>query len=601
MNQHLLPRATLYALTLFASLALSLPARAQWLTQSFVIKPGWNAIYLFVDASYQRLDQMIGSDPNNPISEVWLWQAPSTTLQFVTSPQSPVAGGSQWANWARANTGIVGNLLALQPNAAYLIHSVGAANYTWKVQGKPVAPAYSWNSSGLNFLGFPTLPANPPPFDAFLALGPAFADLGNLQIFQYTGGDLGTNNPSLLLALHTTPVTRGQAFWIRTGSYNSYFGPFQVALTSSGGVDFSNTVSQASFRLQNLTATNVTVTLNLTASESPPPGQTPIVGLPPLLVRGALNTSNLTYGFSSLVPGSGQSWTLAPQGQSGSDIIVVLGLNRYAMANNPGDRLAGILRLTDSFNFCEVDVPVSAVMGSLTGLWVGNATVSQVANYMKTYQTDANNNPVVSSNGNYIVSSINTNLGPVVQPYSLRLIMHNSGTNVALLQRVFYGLDVSSNAIVATTEAALDPAQLGSARRISATHLPVANANPPWPFSGQIAQGGTLTTTVTTTYDDQSSNPFLHTYHPDHDNLDATFQNQLPQGSESYQITRQISLNILPPGNDFASLTTAGQTLSGNYAETISLGGMGGFTRTFSVAGAFSLNCITTIPVLTQP
>jgi hypothetical protein len=116
-----------------------------------------------------------------------------------------------------------------------------------------------------------------------------------------------------------------------------------------------------------------------------------------------------------------------------------------------------------------------------------------------------------------------------------------------------------------------------------------------------MAQGGTLTTTVTTTYDDQSSNPFLHTYHPDHDNLDATFQNQLPQGSESYQITRQISLNILPPGNDFASLTTASQILSGNYAETISLGGLGGFTRTFSVAGIFSLTCISTVPVLTQP
>ena len=32
-----------------------------------------------------------------------------------------------------------------------------------------------------------------------------------------------------------------------------------------------------------------------------------------------------------------------------------------------------------------------------------------------------------------------------------------------------------------------------------------------------------MATTVTLSYNDQASNPFLHTYHPDHDNLDATF------------------------------------------------------------------------------
>jgi hypothetical protein len=325
------------------------------------------------------------------------------------------------------------------------------------------------------------------------------------------------------------------------------------------------------------------------------------MGVPPLLVRGALNTSNLTYSSSTLAPGSGQSWTLAPQGQSGSDVIIVLGLNRYAMNNHPGDLLAGILQFTDALNFSEVDVPVSAVMGSLAGLWVGNATVSQVGSYLKTYQTDANNNPVVSSNGSYTVTSINTNLGSVAQSCPLRLIVHNTGANAVLLQRVFWGVDTSTNAILATAESFLDPTRLSAARRITAVHLPWSAANSPWPLTGQLAEGATLSTTVTTAYDDQSSNPFLHTYHPDHDNLDATFQNQLPQGSESYQITRQITLNVLPPGSDFASLTAASQTLSGNYAETITLGGLGGASRTFNVAGFFSLNCISTIPVLAQP
>ena len=72
-----------------------------------------------------------------------------------------------------------------------------------------------------------------------------------------------------------------------------------------------------------------------------------------------------------------------------------------------------------------------------------------------------------------------------------------------------------------------------------------------------MQQGGTLTATATIAYDDQASNPFLHTYHPDHDNLDAFFQNEQPIGYESYQIMRQFTLVISPPGSDFASMTTS--------------------------------------------
>ncbi len=570
---------------------------AQWQTQNVLVKPGWSAIYLHVDASYQSLDDMVGSDLQNPISELWLWEAPSSTLQYLTSPQTPVSGGSQWGNWARINLGVTSTINALVPNAAYLVHSVATTNYIWHVKGKPVAPNYLWASSGLNFFDFPTPSSGAPAFDAFLSLAPTLQSA--ITIYQYQGGNLGPINPSQLFAYHTTPVTRGQAFWMRAGSvYNNYFGPFQVALQSGGGVSFADSSSQYSVHLKNETATNVVVTLRLLPSEAPPAGQTPIVDIPPLLVRGALNTTNLTYGSTALPVGSVQTFSLAPQGQAGSDLVVVLGLNRYAMNGSTGSQYAGVLQFTDNLGFSEIDVPVSATVSSSAGLWVGSALVSQVSSYLKTYQTDENNDPVVSSNGNYTVTSVNTNLGAVASPFSLRLIVHNTGTNAVLLQRVYYGLAQGTNTIISTTESLLDPAHLDTARRITATHLPWSPANTPWPFTGQFAQGGLLTTTAVENYDDQASNPFLHTYHPDHDNLDATFQNQLPQGSESFQITRQITLNISPPGSDFTSLTTASQIVSGTYAETITLGGVGGATRNFNVAGTFALNRISSIPIL---
>lgn len=585
-------------LVLALGLALPFAGHAQWQTQSILIKPGWTAVYLHVDPSYTNIDTLVGADLNNPITQIWMWQPPPT-LQFVTSPQAPVVPSSQWLNWARAGLGMNTSLNLLFANGAYLIYSAAATNYTWQVKGKPVAPQYSWTTAGLNFLGFPTAPANPPKFDSFLSLSPTFQSLA--QIFQYPGGALGPTNPSQLFAYHTTPVTRGQAFWMRSGTvFNNYFGPFTVALQSSGGVSFGDSVSQYSLHLRNTTISNVTVTLKLVASETPPAGQTSIVSTPSMLVRGSLNTSNLTYGFSALPPGTPQTWTLAPQGQPGSDQVVVLGLNRYVMSGSPGALFAGILQFTDSFGFTEVDVPVSAVQSSTAGLWVGSASVTQVRNYLKNYLMDSNNVPVMSSSGAYIVTSVNTNLGAVAKPFPLRLIVHNDGTNAVLLQRAYFGLSRYTNLMIATSQSLLDPAHLDTARRITATHLPWSSNNVPLPFSGQLVQGGVLTATADLPYDDQASNPFLHTYHPDHDNLDTSFKTELAQGYESYRLTRIITLSISPPGNDFASLTSAGQSMLGYYGETISVGGLGGASRNFYASGIFSLTRISSIPTLNQ-
>ncbi len=580
------------------ALAAASSSYGQWLTQSILIKPGWTAVYLQVDASYTNLDTLVGADLNNPISQIWMWQTAPTT-QFASSPQSPVVPNSQWGVWGRVGVGLQNTFNALAPNTAYLVYSAAATNYTWHVQGVPAAPQYNWTTAGLNFIGFPTVPTNPPMYDTFMSLAPSLQSLA--QIFVYQGGNLGPTNPAQLFAYHTTPVTRGQAVWIRTGTvFNSYFGPFSVSLQSAGGASFADSISQYSFQLSNTSDTNVTVSVQLLASETPPAGQTPIVGTPPLLVETSLNTTNLTYSYTNLGLGQVYSWTLPPQGQNGSDIKVVLGLNRSLMFASPGSLYAGILRFTDSYNFSQVDVPVSGVASSTAGLWVGNANVTQVGNYLKNYLIGSNNTPVISSNGNYIITSINTNLGSVVQPFPLRLILHNDGTNVVMLQHIFYGLSRYSNAMLSTSQSLLDPNHLDSARRITATHLPWSSTNALWHLAGRLGSGAVLTTTVGTAYDDQSSNPFLHTYHPDHDNLDATFQNELAQGYESYGITRQITLNVSPPANDFVSLTSSAQNLVGYYLETISLSGLGGATRNFYVTGTFALTRLSTIPTLNQ-
>jgi hypothetical protein len=507
-------------------------------------------------------------------------------------------------SWKRDNS--ASKLQRLVGNAAYLVRvGTNVTSYTWQIKGKPVPPAYQWTTTGLNLFGFPAVTANAPMFDAFLAKAP---ELQNAEIYRYVGGDFGANNPIRVMAFRTTPVARGEAYWVRSGdSYNHYYGPFAVTLSGSqGGIGFSDSLATRSFRLRNVTAASLSVTLSLVASETPPTGQSNIAGIPPLLLRGSMNMSNLTYDCTSLPVGGSYAWTLAGQGLPGSEVEVVLGLSRSTMTNyQPGAFLAGVLRLKDSLGHAQVDMPVSATASSSAGLWVGAVAVTQVGQYLKSYQRTADGNLVVGTNGQYGAETVNTNLGSVPRPYPLRLIVHNPTSGSAtLLQRVFYGPDAQTNMVVATQESALSPRMLSQARRISAAHLPWSSANAGWSLNGNLAQGAILTATVPLDYDDQASNPFVHAYHPDHDNLDATFKNPLPQGAESYAIHREITLKVTPPGTDFASLTTGSQTLSGDYLESITLLGLaraGGTndTRQFQVRGSFSLNRISDIPTLT--
>jgi hypothetical protein len=618
-------RAVLLLVLLLTS---SLPIHAQWLTQTNVLKSGWNAVFLHVDASHTTLDQIVGNDPANPIQEIWYWVPALPTGQFVDSPQVPSGAGNQWANWTRL-LGPSAVLQRLAGNGAYLVRATNA--YNWLVKGKPVTPTYRWTLTGLNFVGFPTPPNSSPFFEAFLAPAPELQQNG--EIYRYQGGQLGATNPIRVFAFRTTPVSRDQAYWIRAGeSYNQYFGPFQILQASSSGINFGDIRGQARLRLRNIVNSPLTITLRQVASEAAPAGQPVHQGAPMLLLRGPINTTNLTYSYTNLATAP-QQWSLAAAGQPGSEVEVVIGLNRFVMPGNPGGLFAGMLRFTDSLGLSEIDVAVSAEKASAAGLWVGGATANYVSHYLTPYaratnrtdflavlarlqlgqgvngyryEWDASTGRVLvfggpeQKTGSYLVDGpIKTDAGTVARPFPLRLIIHNDGATARLLQKVFHGVAPGSNTVLATKESLLLPTRLAEARRISAAHLPTSDGNVPWNFTGTMQQGSSLTVPVPLAYDDHSSNPFLHTYHPDHDNLDALFGTQLARGLESYGVMRQITLTFTAPANDFNSLTGSSQDLSGNYGEAITFQSKGSQTRQFNVLGTFSLKRISQIATLT--
>ena len=441
------------------------PAKAQWLTQTVVVSNGWTAAYLYVDASSQNLlpatlGQLIS--PDNPIDKIWLWKAPLSVAQYVTTPASPLNAGGPWVSWGLTN--LQNSLATLIPNAAYLIHSTASTNYNWKIQGKPTPPQYGWDMTGLNLIGFDTPATNPPNFQNFFAQDPAIA--GIVQIYQYIGGEfsLSPPNPAPVISQYYTPVKRGQAYWVSaTNVNNTYFGPFQIQLPNPSGIDYGASGGQITFQLINLSPNPLTISLSLLPSETPPFGQTNIVAVPPLLVEGALNNSNLTYAYTSLVPANSPggsnviTWTLPPYGQPGSDQPVTLGINRFAMNAGPGALYAGILQFTDSFGFSLVNIPVAATAANNAGLWVGSVSVTNVNYDLKSYATNANGSYVLSAMTNQIVTTNTFTLGVTTNLNINRLVKTNLAinyfavTNVTINNYTTNGFQIGTFGLVAVT------------------------------------------------------------------------------------------------------------------------------------------------------
>ena len=582
---------------LVLGLGASLPASAQWITQTNQLKAGWNAVALFVDASHAPISDVMPADGS--IEEVWLWK-PSSTQQFIDSPQVPTGTGSQWSKWT-FNLGPSSELQRLIPNASYYVKvKDSSTTYTWRLKGKPVAPQYAWTSSGLNFIGFP-VPDGTMGYERFFQPVPSL--LETAEIYRSPGGAFGAGNPARVFDTARTVFSRGEAVWMRVAAgYNRYFGPFEVSLSGNRSIQFGKSGTQASFRIRNQSRSTNVITLRMLPSEAAPGGQTAIVGLPPLILRGELDESTLKYTGVSLSTneGGGFSWTLPPQGRPGADVQVVLGLARDEMAGQAGDLSACVLRLTDAAGLLQVDLGVGANQAANAGLWVGEARVTQVVQYLKTFERDPVGKPVVrltEKDGAYAVMATNEVAGGVSRPFPMRVILHNDGTNTVMLQRVFLGMNRETNAIVTTQQGFLDPAQLASARRISAAHLPWSAQNTPWP--------ATLTRKVyrveiSTPYDASSVNPFIHQYHPDHDNLNASFTQVLPKGRESYSIRRTVFLSPQAAGFDYQSRTAGSLDINGVYDETLEIGGSGANARTFRVLGTFTLNRISDLPTLTR-
>lgn len=156
-------------------------------------------------------------------------------------------------------------------------------------------------------------------------------------------------------------------------------------------------------------------------------------------------------------------------------------------------------------------------------------------------------------------------------------------------------LDQPGRTVVVTDET-LIPQIVGTAeivgRRISSVAF---GFNQPL-LAGSAFGTGVVNGTVTLDYD-HPLNPFRHIYHPDHNNLDERFEQKLPEGKESFSVSRLLLLEFTAADPSDLNPPGWGDTeLGGTYRETIT----GIHRSAIQVSGNFHLVRVSPAAVLNQ-
>jgi hypothetical protein len=128
------------------------------------------------------------------------------------------------------------------------------------------------------------------------------------------------------------------------------------------------------------------------------------------------------------------------------------------------------------------------------------------------------------------------------------------------------------------------------ARRISSANFGIRQ---PVDFAGGTGFGsGTVTASVTTGYND-AINPYKHSFHPQHDNLNAGYSETLPPGLESYNVNRVLTLQFegAHPYGRVDEPSWGSSTVGGTYLETMT----GPHRRPIHVRGKFLLSRVSTV------
>lgn len=568
---------------------LAAPAAAQNVTQTITLHPGWNAVWLEVRPEDNSAGSVFG---DMPVAGVWTRLERSSSVDFIQNVSEEAFNEAGWQRWLPRSreASFLNTLFAVQANHAYLIRLEGDSSVTWNLEGRPALRRPDWVPDAFNLRGAPVDPALSPTFQSFFRHSPAHYDAsgGGLRpVYQLNAstGRWERVNENVL-------IETGRAYWIFTEGASDYLAPLDARVDLGDGLDFGLELTELDLRLSNRRSSPANA----------------------IVVDSAANDGVLAlYEFD---PQLGGRWPelpapLAVPLQAGEERRLRLAARRQVQQSN---RQSSILSVRDGAGTrllvpvrSEKVVPAAAQQTgprlqapadearALSGLWVGTATINAVS---EAHAAD----PTIPT--------------PVKSELNLRLILHvDSDGRTRLLKEVIqmwrdgtYTNNASGDEVVdqpgeyvLLTDDSLIPFFSGAAvrdgesvgRRLSTVgyDFPTDADGNFLELAGHFAIDQSLTATITLPHD-HPTNPFLHRYHPDHDNLNERFDGP---AVEAYATARQIELGFTPSPPDGPAAPDFGyDEMGGNYREVIT----GIHKNAIHLGGTFRLSRVSSIAEL---
>lgn len=586
----------------FMWILLLLPCvvHAMWDTQVLSLHSGCNAVVLRVTPADTRCSEVFrGCDE---ITEVTWWNrdrrddgsgiAPTAEM-LIWYPESSGSGGA--STFHRVLGGHT-YLIRAEKSCELTIVGVPAKANSTVWFGEP-------NLTGLNL----------PSYTKQVYFSDYFAGLeGHLvgdsfAIVTATGAALGWQASKPIRA-------SDEAIWFTpTGSGKAdYMGPLYVSVdTAENAVKFTADTETRRITVKNVTTIARVVKFRLLESSKPPAGQGTKAGKAALMREEIDWTAGYPkrvfkpcdFNFSTnLAAGATFEVAFRPD----LDQMPVAADSAYMAILEVSDEGTTLGGVTPVEGTCRHRIGIScdaslAAAKNPAGLWVGSVAVTGVNRAQLLTTANPEWDP--------------TKIEPVNEPFSFRLVVHVDNSGVArLLKEVFVATEADEDSeptlIVSRTGALAWRGAHPNAkiRRISSANFP--NFGEPKTFEGSdFAHGGTMSVTVRQEHNDRT-NPFVHAYHPQHDNVsfenkkmtefDSEVRTKAEQEGtgtyESWPVARLISLVFAASdparsGNYDWNRTVTG----GTYRETVT-----SLTKTpIYVEGAFRLNKVCDTHVLT--
>ena len=551
------------------------------LEQSFQLQPGWNAIYVELEPTEKDISRVFAG---LPVASVWRHIPNDGGARFIRDPAEGLDNLEGWFGWfpEPRPEAFLSTLFSISAHTAYLVRLEGSASRTLTIRGRPRLLPARWQPDAFTLTGLPVSATAAPTFADYFSASSAHV---GQPIYRLGSGGQWQRVASPA----TTAIEPGVAYWIFTRGNSSYQGRLGVILDQSERLEYSAARDEIRVVLRNLSDLPGSVQIRRIAGD----------GLPLTYLNEDPETGETGW------PDLQQS--LVFDVAAGGEVFLTLGVRRSQFT---ADRMDEVLEISDEHGQRvwlaaggdttqplglqrQAKGPKSAAVG-FAGLWVGEVQVTAVSEAQRA----------------------GTEPRPVVRPFEQRVLIHVDASGQArLLKDViqmwqdgttrpssvdpnFNEVDVPGRHVLVT-----DPALIGLyTGPVNRDGVPVGLrfSTVAYDFAGNeieldglFAPGGEVSGSVVIG-SNLPTNPFLHRYHPDHDNLDPQFLNP---AVEAYQVVRNLRFEFAaqdplgrnPPG-------WGDSIVGGTFSESIT----GLHKNPIFSAGQFRLRRVSAVPVLNQ-